>query len=440
MKARAFLLAGILAAACGAAAPLGAEQALTLEQARSSALAHSRTLRQALLSVDSALLTQKLQSYQLLPSLSASAGAGTSYPSAVTRDTLSASLGLGVSQTLYDRKLPLLAAIDKLETRIAREEARAEYFRVLASVDSAYYSALEARAAVEAAVSDLEAYRAHLSLAQAKLEAGIITRYAYLETESQTAARETALNQSQGKLSVAEGRLASLTGLSLPLELAAVDFSGKEELMQKFGDLAGDGITDLSEAVFRSASAKNPSLGQYALASQKAKKEVGLASAGYLPTLSASYSHSFAVSSRQALDSGSGSLALSASIPLDIWKTRAEVKAAGIAARQADLQAEDSGLSLLLEIQSAVYDCISAARSASSARKALEYAESYYQSALELFKLSSASSSELSDAAALLSANRTALITARYSFLANLSSLRSLAGLESESQLLALAL
>jgi outer membrane protein TolC len=75
-----------------------------------------------LLSVVSALLTEKLQSYQLLPSLSVGAGASASYPSTVSRNTLGASLGVSVSQTIYDGgRLSLLAAIDKLQTRMARE-------------------------------------------------------------------------------------------------------------------------------------------------------------------------------------------------------------------------------------------------------------------------------------------------------------------------------
>jgi outer membrane protein len=430
-----FLVAGVFAAALLAASALGAQEALSLEQARSSALAHSRTLRRALLAVDSALLTEKLQSYQLLPSLSVGAGASASYPSA----SLGASLGVSVSQTIYKGgQLSLLAAIDRIETRLAREQARAEYFSVLANVDSGFYGVLKAQTSVEAAQSDLEAYRVHLSLAEAKLEAGIITRYAYLQAESEAAARQTALIQSQGQLSVAQGRLASLTGLALPLSLAAVDFSGEEEVMRKVGGLAGQNLTALVEAAFRSASSNNPSLSRYSLASQRAKKQVELASTGYLPTLGASFSHSFGVGTGQALDPGNGSLSLSASIPLDLWKTKAGVQSAQIVAKQADLEADDSVQSLRLEIQSAVYDCLSSARSASSAKKALEYAENYYQSVLELFKLSSASSSDLSDAQSLLSANRAALITARYSFLASLSSLRSLAGLETESQLLGL--
>ena len=432
------------------AMPLHAQEPLTLEQARASALAHSRTLRKALLSVDSAVLTEKTQGYAFLPSISASAGVGVSYPASTFVDALQGTAGLSVTQTLYDGgKSSLLSTIDSIATKIAREEARAEYFDILEKIDSAFYGMLEAQSSVQAATADLEAARTHLRLAEAKLEANMITRYTYLETESSEAAQETALIQAQGKLSVAEAKLASLSGLSTPLTLTSVDFASREQLMQRIADLTGENTRSLIAVVERAATANNPSLSQAALATQKAKKAVDLASVDYLPSLSASYSHTFSAGAGQTFNSaqsssigagqgsnlGYGSLSVSASISLDLWTTKASVDAKNIAARQADLDGQESQRTLMLEIQGALYDCIYSARSANSSKKALEYAESHYQSVLEQYRLSAASSSDLSDAEALVSTNRASLISARYSFLSNLSSLRTLAGFDSEYML-----
>ena len=74
----------------------------------------------------------------------------------------------------------------------------------------------------------------------------------------------------------------------------------------------------------------------------------------------------------------------------------------------------------------------------SSSAKALDYAQSNYENVLEQFKLSSATTSDLSTAEALVSADETALITARYGFLSDLSALAVLAGLEDTSKLAAL--
>jgi outer membrane protein len=433
------LLPTIILTALLSATSLYSQEPLTLEQARANALAHSKTLRKALLSVDSALLTEKTQWYDFLPSISANVGVGLSYPGSSLVDALQGTAGVSVTQTIYDGgKSSLLSAIDAMMTSIAREEARTEYFGVLEKVDSAFYGLLEAQSSVEAATSDVEAARTHLRLAEAKLEENMITRFAYLETESSAAAKETALIQAQGKLSVAEATLASLTVLPTPLAVASVDFASREQLMQRLAGLSGENTQTFIAGALKAATANNPTLSQAALAGRKAKKAVDLAGVDYLPSLSASFSHELSVGSAQGLDAGNGSLSVSVSIPLDFWATKAGVEAKEIAARQAELDGDESQRTLALEIQGAVYDCISSARSSFSSKKALEYAESYYQGVLERYRLSSASSSDLSDAAALVSTNRTALISARYSFLSNLSSLRTLAGLESENLLTSL--
>lgn len=102
----------VLLSACVCTTLLHAQAPLTLEQARASALANSRTLRKALLSVDSAQLTEKIQSYAFLPSISASAsgtasypatssttGASVSYSSTTLANALQGTVGLSVSQT-----------------------------------------------------------------------------------------------------------------------------------------------------------------------------------------------------------------------------------------------------------------------------------------------------------------------------------------------------
>jgi outer membrane protein len=205
--------------------------------------------------------------------------------------------------------------------------------------------------------------------------------------------------------------------------------------MEKIAGLTAENIQTFGEAVKKAAVTNNPTLSQTALAGQKAQKAVEEVSAGYLPSITAGYSHTLNAGAGQSLDAGYGSLSVSASIPLDFWKTAASVEAKKVAAKQTDLDGEESLRSLVLDIQGGIYNCISSARSVISSKKALEYSENNYRSVFELYKLSSASSSDLMDAEALVSTNRAALINARYSFLEYLSALRSLSGDESESLL-----
>ena len=217
----AILICILLAAASATAGDL-----LTRDAARSLALSRSRTLQRALLSVDSALLAEKAQKYSLLPSISATAGGDLSYPRTSLAAALGGSVGLSVKQTLYDHRLSLLLAIDTLDTSHAREQARAEYFSVLEAADTAFTGVIDALASLQAATSDRDAARTRQALAEARREAGILSRPELLKAESETAAAETSLTQARGRLSTAFAKLASLTGLALPFSVDTSDPAG----------------------------------------------------------------------------------------------------------------------------------------------------------------------------------------------------------------------
>lgn len=432
-----FCLAALIAAAVGVAgrADEASGPALSLAKAREAALASSRTLQSSGLAVDAALVAERQQSYAMLPSVKASAGASASYSSAsksTIGDSLAASAKLTVSETVWDGASAVLAAIDRIATKSAREAAREAYFSVLSSVDSAYFSVLENEAIVEAAAGGLDSARLGLSIAEAKLAAGTITRTDYLEAESEASAKETALSQASRDLSIARRKLASLTGLKLPLPIEKVDFSRYDGLIRKVSAYTDEASETLAGSVRAAAYAANPSLSQSSLAVEKARAEVRSASAAYLPTVSASLSHSLSLAASDGLEPASGSLSVTASLPLDLWNTRAGVDAASIAARKAVLADEETRRGFDLDVDTAVYDCIAQARSVVSSEKAFEYATSHYANVLELYKLSSASASDLSTASALVSSSQQSLIGARYGFLSCISQIRSLGAFDSD--------
>lgn len=426
-------LTALLAAAVGVAGQ--ADDLLPLSKAREAALANSRTLQEAGLTVDAALVAERQQAYAMLPSITASAGASTSYSSAsqtTLGDSLAATAKLSVSQTVWNGSAVVLAAIDRIATKTAREAARAAYFSALTSVDTAYFSVLENAAIVDAAMSDLESAKLSLSIAEAKLSAGTITKTDYLETESEAAAKETSLSQASRDLSIANRKLASLTGLKLPLSLEKVDFAQYGDLIKKvsaYTDAQGDSF---AASVRAAAYAANPTLSQSSLAVDSAKAKVSSAQVGYLPTVSAGFSHSLSLAASSGLEPASGSLSVTASIPLDLWNTAASVDAAKIAVKKASLTDEENRRGFDLDVDTAVYDCIAQARSVISSEKAVDYASSHYANVLELYKLSSASASDLSTAAALVSSNQQSLISARYGFLSCISQIRSLGAFDSD--------
>jgi len=441
MKLKTTLWVLILVAFMGAGSGAFAEAAgtsdgsLRLAAARDLALSRSKSLKQAMLAVDASLLEEKGAGYAALPSASVAVKGAFDYAGAASlslADAAAVSAAVSVSQTIYDGGANgILLAIDKLATKSARQEARAAYFAAILTVDQAYYGVLEAKAAMEAALSDLAASRAHQDITQAKFDSGMVIKASLMEAQAETASKETALSQARKTLAVAKSSLKSITGTDA--QPAAIDQATYQRMLDRLMGLGEAETAALVAALRSSAAVNNPDIAAASIAVETAAKEIEQAKVGYAPTLAATWSHAASYSAAAGLDLASGgSLTVALSIPLDYLSTRNAVESKSVGTAKAGLASQAAAESLELDIESDLYGLVSSASSVASSAKALDCAESNYDAKLELFKLSKASSSDLSDAQLLVSSSRSALISARYTFLKGLSALRCLVGMEAE--------
>ncbi|MDR2402512.1 MAG: TolC family protein [Spirochaetaceae bacterium] len=413
-----------------------------LERVRSLALANSRSLARYDLLTESALLDEKSQRYDNLPSLSLGASASMNlWGDQSLQDSLGAGVSFGVSQKLWDGgKASVLKAINSIAVEITRKDARAEYFAVLDSADTAYYGTLEAAAALDAAVSNLEAAVLALSMAEIRLESGMISYGDYLQALAEKEARETTRNQGKRDLIINTAKLRNITGLEGNPEPLAINFEHYGDLISRISLFSEADIDARGDALWKAALANNPSLAKAALNSRRTEQSVTLANRDYFPSLSASLSTGLNYSWPDRFTAGSGRVTISGNIPLDFWVTGANVEKKRIAQNEAALAYRDTEVSLNIEIRTALLDCVAQADSVLSSRRADEYAQKNYEHNLELYRLSQNSLAALSDAAALAGSSRTQRIRAQYGFLSCLSRLRSLGGISEDSDLRALLL
>ena len=421
--------------------PAGAES-LTLDAARNLAISNSKTLASLNLSADSAAIDEKLQKYESLPSISASASTSVSKPSApasTVPDTLSAKASIGITQTIFDGgKNSTLEAIDKLSSGIARENARLQYYAVLDAVDAAWYGLAEAVASRDAATDALATSELSLSIAETRMDSGAISMPDYLQAESDAESKRTALSQAKRDVSIYAMKLASLTGLSVLPEIAAIDYSSYEPLISKLAAYTDADTQAFISKIREKTLASNPSLVLASQSSAKAAKSVSLASAAYYPVVTASASGGVDYTALDGIGDPTASVSIGANLSLDAWKTKASVDKTELARKQAALSAEEANRTVDIDLQTSALNCLSAARSVVSSGKALSYAQKHYESKFELFKLGGASVSDLSDAETLVSTNSTSLISARYEFLSCLSKIRSLSACDSDAKTLEL--
>lgn len=418
---------------------------LTLEGARSLALANSSELASLLLAAESSALDERLQDYESLPSLSLSSSASMQAipEEGSAADTLSAGVSLSASQTLWSGgRNGIKGAIRSLATDAAKEAARARYFTVLDDIDLAWYSLLKSRAALDAAQASLGNHELALSMAEIRFEAGALSITDYLSAQSAFESARTSLSQARRDVALARLKVASLTGLSPDFsespdaENAAL--AAHDGLIARIAGYSDADVEAFAARVRERAFASNPELSRTVIEGKKAEGELGLSKKEYLPSVSAGVSAGIDYGRAAGLSDPSVRLSLSGTIPMEFWKTRVSVDKSKLALRMAGHDLGKAKLDLEINLQTAVQNCVALARSVLSSGKALEYARKHYENKLEMFRLSAASASDLSDAAALVSSNESQLISARYGFLSCLSDIRTICALDEDAQVLGL--
>ncbi|HOJ99355.1 MAG TPA: TolC family protein [Termitinemataceae bacterium] len=420
-------------------APAGTSERLNLTAARNQALARSLDLRKAQIAVDKANLSRSAALYNLFPSISGSLSGSWSYPeSGSASSTLSSSARLSGSVTLFDGgsgKAKLDAAT--LAAQSAQESLRSTRLSVIEAVDTAFLDVLKAQAALDAKESSLVATKWRLQIAQVKAAVGALSKADLLSTEADMASAQASLFSAQKTLAAARAKLASLTGVPSTVPLVAVDFTQYDEVIGKLAALENQQLAALMNALVALARKQNPQLAVYQLSIGEARASLNSARSSWFPSVSAGVSQNFPLQGNSS-NQITGSVSLSASWNLDFWVTRNSVEQAQKALSQAEIDRASQEQTLSLTIEQTLYEWISSALQISSSMKALEYAQANYDNVAEKFRLSSAAISDLASAEALLSSSKESLITAQYSFLTALFSLRNSVGVEEEEEILRL--
>ena len=418
-------------------------ESITLEQVRALALANSRSLAKLNLTIRSSMLDEKNTLYTMLPSPSADYGATMNYLDSNWHivnpiDTFDSRLSFSVTQKIFEGgKSFIQKAINELSTESARKDAQAEYFNVLDSADSAYYAVLEAVATLEAAESALASAVSNLAIAEIRQTSGMISQSDYLKALADNESQVNSRNQARRSLSLNMVKLKSLIGTSGNPVPEEVDFSGYEELIQMLGSVSDEHAVNVYGSFWDIISAANPSLAKAVLRNQSAEKSLSLTKREPSPTLNATiFSGGIGYSTADGYRNYSGGgIALTGKIPLDFWVFSNRIEKSKIAVASAKLDYINTETQLEIDLQSALINAFTQAELVLSSRRSLAYAEKYFESVQERYRLNQSSITDLSDALTFLYNNRNTQIRSQYGFLQSLSKLRSLGAIDDEQKL-----
>ncbi|MDR2575028.1 MAG: TolC family protein [Treponema sp.] len=437
-----FLFSGLILFA----ASMAFSQTVNLEQARTLALANSRSLAKYNLAIRSSVLDERSQLYSMLPSISAGYSASMNYMNKNWEfinpvDTLNAGLDIAITQKIFEGgKNFIQKAIGAIATESVRKEALAEYFNVLDAADNAYYAVLEAAATLEAEELSLRAALASLAVAEIRQGSGMINRGDFLKALADKEARENSRDQARRSLSLNRMKLRALTGIETSAGLEQVNFDSYEDLIRILAGISDEDADALYDRFWKLLVQANPSLARAALNSQKAEKNLSLAKRDFSPTISATvFSGGINYSTDGGFTSSSGGgLTIRGSIPVDFWVLSNKIEKSRIARDSSALDYKSAETNLETELQSVLLNAFAYAGTVIHSRLSLEYVEQHFEYVNERYRLSQSSISDLGDAATLLINSRNSHIKARYGFLQALSKLRSLGAIDDEQKLMRL--
>jgi outer membrane protein TolC len=356
-------------------------------------------------------------------------------------DTFNSGVNFEVTYTIFEGGKSLIQrSLSSIATESVRNEALAEYFNVLDAVDSAYYAVLEAAASMEAENSSLKNAQSSLSMAEIRQASGMINQGDYLRALADKEARENSYNQARRNLALNMTKLKALAGFKETVELAPIDFSAYEALIQVLAGISDDDADALYDRLWQILVQTNPSLARAALNTQRAEKNFTLTKRDYLPTVSATvFSGSIGYSAAGGFGTTSGGgISIRGNIPIDFWVRSNRIKKSEIARDSSKLDYISAEISLETELQSTLLNIFFFFWSVLSTRRSLDYTEKHFEYIMERYRLSQSSVSDFGEAATLLINSRNSHIRARYGFLQSLSRLRSLGAIDNEERLVKL--
>ncbi len=420
---------------------------LSLEVARTLAVANSRSLQRYNLAIESSLLTEKAQIFTYLPSLSLTGSASMTLWNTGNGDILldslraGASIGIRETITLYEGgKNKILRSINALSTETVRQNALAEYYAVINGVDAAYYAVLQARANLEAAKTSLHVAASTLEAAQVRYDNNMISYRDLLQALSEHESVNTSKKTAERTLVMNLTRLRNITGVSGTIVLDPIDFNAYEEIITFCLTLDEETVAVLEERLWLIMRQHSPDLAKAEIARQTSEKNLELAGKDYLPTLRAELStglnYQYQYGRRNTPPPFTGSLSLNLSVPLDFWVIKNKIDRQKLSAEQSQLSYLDTVSNLRITTQTAILDLVLQSGTALSARRAYEYAQHHFQYVSELYNMSQISMTEYCNAANQAYSSQNRYNDTRFAFLQAISRIRALGAFETEEDVL----
>ncbi len=330
----------------------------------------------------------------------------------------------------------------KLMSEYALEEQK---LKTISAVEEKYFNLLEADKILEISKEQLHSAGLNLEIAEIRYKMGTLSNVDLLKIQSDKAAKETELIQSETLYAMSYSGLKNYLQYSNDFEIENFDTTIYNELITNLNTFDKKQIDDIMNECFLISLNENYSIKTLKETKNMAKKSVSMAAGNFLPTLNLSYSQTWNKSWNQDQNESdsnyddSKQLALTASIPIfPIADNFADYKKAKYEKRKTDEDYKSAESGIKLDLESSVLNLISSAKQVKASELTLNFTTKLHSQMEERFKNGMVSTSEMLDSEVMLKGAKMSNIQSSFSFIKAKSKLMLLLGMEEEKELIKL--
>jgi outer membrane protein TolC len=433
---------------------LGA-QSVSLEQAKSSALEKNYGYAIAKENVNYSELTSKSSFAAFLPTASLSASyvlytpevemssfkftpPSTLTPVTMTQEDRTA-FGLRITQPLFSGgKIWNSYGISKDSEKASRNTLTAEMLKLIADVESQYYSVLEAVELFSIAKESLELSKRNEETAKIKFDSGLISKADYLKSSSARANSEVSLVNAEKMYELSKISFSNLTGL-ITFELEAVDQEHYELFILKLCASEYNWMEEKLTVMKEIATKNNNDLKNIRLSKEINEKRISISKGNFMPSVNLSYSTEWAKTNIADEYTNSGTVSLSASIPvLPLYDNFAGLEKSRIDLRKSEITEMQLTDNISTLIKSYLYTLISGSKQLSSSKVAVELASETYTNVEQRAYSGLSTEDELNTARLSLIQAKYNQASAYYSILKTKSELMKILGISDDEEIIKL--
>ncbi|HAQ61495.1 TPA: hypothetical protein DCR49_05780 [Candidatus Delongbacteria bacterium] len=347
--------------------------------------------------------------------------------------------GLKINQPLFTGgKLFYSYKISKDSEETTKNSLTSEMMKLLADVESQFFNVCETRELLDIAGESLQLSKRNEETAKIKFDSGLVSKADYLKSSSARAVSEVSLVNAEKGFELAKINFSNLTGLD-NFELENVDRDHYEPFINRLYisefSSAEEKVLILKEIALKN----NNDIKNIRLNKEISEKKITMSKGNFLPSVNLSYSTEWAKTNLTDEYANSGTVALSASIPiLPLYDNYITLEKSRIDLKRSELSEKQLLDNISTVIRTYLYTLISGSKQFTSSKVAVELAQETYTNVEQRANSGLSTEDELNTARLSLIQAKYNQTSAYYSILKSKSELMKVLGIKDEEEIIKL--